>query len=52
MPDRGRVLEAMMEQADEDEDDALIDLLEEALDAASVSDGQVYGFGNDFDMNP
>lgn len=45
-----RVLEAMMEQADEDDDDALVDLLEEALDAASVSEGQVYGFGNDFDM--
>lgn len=45
-----RVLEAMMEQADEDDDDALVDLLEEALDAASVSDGQIYGFGNDFDL--
>jgi len=45
-----RVLEAMMEQADEDDDDALVDLLEEALDAASVSEGQVYGFGNEFDL--
>ncbi len=45
-----RVLEAMMEQADEDDDEALTDLLEEALDAASVSEGQVYGFGNDFDL--
>jgi HEAT repeat protein len=45
-----RVLEAMLEQAEEDDDDALIDLLEEAIDAASVADGQVYGFGNDFDL--
>lgn len=46
-----RVLEAMMEQADEDEDDSLIDLLEEALDSASVADGQIYGFGSDLDLD-
>lgn len=45
-----RVLEAMLEQADEDEDDALIDLLEDAIDAATVADGQVYGFDGEFDQ--
>ncbi|MCU0465172.1 MAG: HEAT repeat domain-containing protein [Anaerolineae bacterium] len=45
-----RVLEAMLEQADEDEDDALVDLLEDAIDSATVADGQVYGFDSEFDQ--
>lgn len=45
-----RVLEAMLESLDDD-DDALADLLEEALDAASASSGQIYGFSHDFDLD-
>lgn len=46
-----RVLEAMLESLDEDDDDALVDLLEEALDSASASSGQIYGFSNDFGLD-
>lgn len=42
-----RVLEGLLEQVDEDEDEALFDLLEDALDAASLSGGGMFGLGSD-----
>ncbi len=42
-----RVLDALLERADEEEDDELVDLVEEALDSASAAAGQIYGLGDD-----
>lgn len=38
-----RVLEALLERADEEDDDDLVDLVEEALDSASAATGQIHG---------
>ncbi|MCU0474645.1 MAG: HEAT repeat domain-containing protein [Anaerolineae bacterium] len=44
-----RVLEGLLEQVDEDEDESLFDLLEDALDAASLGGGGLFGMSDEYD---